>query len=209
MAVLLLIRHAVTDATGKRLYGRAPGFHLSERGREQAGRLAGRLRDLPIAAVYSSPLERCVETAQPVADSRGLAITTVPDLSEVDAGRWTGRTFTVLRRSAGWRRVHEDSAAPFPDGESLSAVQRRVVSALEGIAADHRPDLVAVFSHGDPIRVALAHFAGIHLDLFRRLEVAAASVSAVSVGGGPPRLLRVGDTGDFTDLVPRRRTRRR
>jgi broad specificity phosphatase PhoE len=126
----------------------------------------------------------------------------------VDVGRWTGRTFTVLRRTAQWRRVHEDSAAPFPDGESLSAVQRRVVAALEDIAARHRRDVVGVFSHGDPIRVALAHFAGIHLDLFRRLEVGAASVSAVSVGNGPPRLLRVNDTGDLSDLVPRGRARR-
>jgi probable phosphoglycerate mutase len=208
VAVLLLIRHAVTDATGKRLYGRASGFHLSEHGREQADRLAHRLGELPLTAVYSSPLERCVETARPVADTHGLDIVTIQDLIEVDAGRWTGRTFTVLRRSAHWRRVHEDSATPFPDGESLSAVQRRVVAALESIAAAHTRDVVAVFSHGDPVRVALAHFAGVHLDLFRRLEVAAASVSAVSVGGGPPRLLRVNDTGDLADVVPRRRTRR-
>jgi probable phosphoglycerate mutase len=209
MALLLLIRHAVTEVTGKRLYGTAPGFHVSERGREQADRLANRLSDLPVGAVYSSPLERCVETARPMADARGLDVVIIPDLIEVDAGRWTGRTFTVLRRSAQWRRVHEDSSAAFPDGESLSAVQRRVVAALEGIAAGHRRNMVAVFSHGDPIRVALAYFAGIHLDLFRRLEVDAASVSAVSVGGGPPRLLKVNDTGDLADLVPRRRTRRR
>jgi probable phosphomutase (TIGR03848 family) len=202
MAVLLLIRHAVTEATGKRLYGRAPGFHLSERGLGQAARLADRLQDLSMAAIYSSPLERCVETARPVAEPLDLEVTTIQDLIEVDAGRWTGRTFTVLRRTAQWRRVHEDSAAPFPDGESLSAVQRRVVAALEEVGTRHRRDVVGVFSHGDPIRVALAHFAGIHLDLFRRLEVGAASVSAVSVGDGPPRLLRVNDTGDLSDLVP-------
>jgi probable phosphomutase (TIGR03848 family) len=209
MALVLLIRHAVTEATGKRLYGRAAGFPLSERGREQAARLADRLRDLPLAAVYSSPLERCVETAGPVAQSRGLDVVAVPDLIEVDAGRLTGRTFAVVRRSAHWRRVHEDSSAAFPDGESLSAVQRRVVAALEGITAGHRRDTIAVFSHGDPIRVALAHFVGLHLDLFRRLEVAAASVSAVMVGSGAPRVLRVNDTGDLTDLVPRRRSRPR
>jgi probable phosphomutase (TIGR03848 family) len=209
MALLLLIRHAVTEATGKRLYGRAEGFHLSERGRDQATGLAERLRELPLSAIYSSPLERCMETAAAVADPRGLEIATVPDLIEVDVGRWTGRTFTVLRRSAQWRRVHEDSSARFPDGESLSAVQRRVVAALEEIAAVHRRDVVAAFSHGDPIRVALAHFAGLHLDLFRRFEVAAASVSAVMVGGGPPRVLRVSDTGDLADLVPRRRSHRR
>jgi probable phosphomutase (TIGR03848 family) len=208
MAVLLLIRHALTDVTGKRLYGRTPGFHLSERGREQADRLAGRLRDMPLAAVYSSPMERCVETARPVATGRGLDVATVPDLTEVDAGRLTGRTFAMLRRSAQWRRVHEDSAARFPDGESLAEVQHRVVAALERIAADHRRDVVAVVSHGDPIKVALAHFAGVHLDLFRRLEVGAASLSAVQLGNGPPHVVRVNDTGDLADLVPRRSRRR-
>jgi probable phosphoglycerate mutase len=208
MAVLLLIRHALTDATGKRLYGRTPGFHLSERGREQAARLAQRLRDVPLAALFSSPLERCVETAGAVAEGRGLDVTTLPDLTEVDAGRLTGRTFAALRRSAHWRRVHEDSAVRFPDGESLEEVQHRVVAALERIAAGHRRDVVAVFSHGDPIKVAMAHFAGVHLDLFRRLEVGAASVSAVQVGNGPPHVVRVNDTGDLSDLVPRRSRRR-
>lgn len=208
MTVLLLVRHAVTDATGKRLYGRAPGYHLSDRGREQAQRLAARLRELPIAAVYSSPLERCEETARAVAEAKGLDLRAVQDLAEVDVGRWTGRTFTVVRRTSLWRRVHEDSSVRFPDGESLLDVQRRTVAALERIAGEHRRDMVAAVSHGDPIRVALAHFAGLHLDLFRRLEVTAASVSVVAVGNGPPRLLRLNDTGDLSDLAPRRRRNR-
>jgi probable phosphomutase (TIGR03848 family) len=208
MGVLLLIRHAVTDATGKRLYGTAPGYHLSDRGREQAERLGARVRELPIAEVYSSPLERCEETARAVADAKGLDVRTVRELAEVDVGRWTGRSFAVVRRSALWRRLHEDSSVRFPDGESLADVQRRTVAALEGIAGAHRRDMVAVVSHGDPIRVALAHFAGVHLDLFRRLEVAAASVSAVSLGNGPPRILRLNDTGDPGDLAPRRARRR-
>jgi probable phosphomutase (TIGR03848 family) len=208
MGVLLLIRHAVTDATGKRLYGTAPGYHLSDRGREQAERLGARVRELPIAEVYSSPLERCEETARAVADAKGLDVRTVRELAEIDVGRWTGRSFAVVRRSTLWRRLHEDSSVRFPDGESLADVQRRTVAALEGIAGAHRRDMVAVVSHGDPIRVALAHFAGVHLDLFRRLEVAAASVSAVSLGNGPPRILRLNDTGDLGDLAPRRARRR-
>jgi probable phosphomutase (TIGR03848 family) len=208
MAILLLIRHALTDATGKRLYGRTPGFHLSERGREQAGRLAERLRDLPVTALYSSPLERCVETAHPLAEARGLDVATVPELTEVDAGRLTGRTFAMLRRTAVWRRIHEDSSARFPEGESLEEVQHRVMTTLERIVSNHRRDMVAVFTHGDPIRVALAHFAGVHLDLFRRLEVGAASVSAVRLGNGPPVVVRVNDTGDLADLLTRRSRRR-
>jgi probable phosphoglycerate mutase len=208
VTVLLLVRHAVTDATGKRLYGTAPGYHLSERGRGQAQRLAARLRDLPIAAVYTSPLERCQETARAVAEAKGLDPTSVQELAEVDVGRWTGRTFSVVRRTSLWRRVHEDSSIRFPDGESLLDVQRRVVAALERIVEEHRRDTVAAVSHGDPIRVALAHFAGLHLDLFRRLEVAAASVSVVTVGKGPPRVLRLNDTGELSDLAPRRRRTR-
>jgi broad specificity phosphatase PhoE len=87
-------------------------------------------------------------------------------------------------------------------------VQLRVVAALERIAAGHRRDVVAVFSHGDPIKVALAYFAGVHLELFRRLEVGAGSVSAVQLGNGPPRVVRVNDTGDLADLIPRRPRRR-
>lgn len=204
MAVLLLIRHGVTDATGKHLYGRGPGVHLSRRGRDQAEGLAERVAGVRLDAIYSSPLERCMETAEPVAGAAGLPVRTLPGVLEVDVGRWTGRTFASLRRTRQWRLIHEvPSATAFPGGESLAAAQLRTVAALEEVAERHPRGAVAVVSHGDPIRLALAHYAGIHLDLFRRLEAAPGSISAVAVGRGEPRLLLVNGTGTLDNLAPR------
>jgi len=209
MTLLLLVRHAVTDATGKRLYGQAPGVRLSDRGRQQAEALAGRLGSLPIEAVYSSPLERCRQTAAPVAGALGLEVRTERGLMETDTGTWTGKTFGQIRRARLWRSIVSiPSSARFPEGESLREVQARAVGALEDIAGRHPRGAVVAVSHGDPIRLALAHYAGVHLDQFQRLEVAPASVSAVALGDHAPSVLRVNDTGDLTHLFPRR-TRRR
>ncbi|MGH2656672.1 MAG: MSMEG_4193 family putative phosphomutase [Actinomycetota bacterium] len=207
--VLLLVRHGVTDATGKRLYGRTPGVHLSERGRVQADAVAERLAALPIRAVYTSPLERCRETAAPIARALGLRVRTDRGVLETDIGAWTGRTFGQIRRFGLWRQILTvPSSARFPQGESLAEVQARTVKALEAIASRHQTEIVVVVSHGDPIRLALAHYAGAHLDHFQRLEVAPGSVSAVAIGGLSPRVLRVNDTGDLSDLLPRRTPRR-
>jgi probable phosphomutase (TIGR03848 family) len=209
VTVVLLVRHAITEDTGKRLYGRQPGVHLSERGREQADRLAARLSELPLAAVYSSPLERCVETAVPIAAALGLEVTEEPDLVETDTGAWTGKTFRQIGRTRRWRQLLMlPSSSRAPGGESAAEVQARSVRAIDRIAERHRTGAVAVISHGDPIRLVLAHYAGLHLDLFQRLEVAAASVSAVALSDGPPRVVRVNDTGSLDDLAPRG-TRRR
>jgi probable phosphomutase (TIGR03848 family) len=209
MTVLLLVRHGVADATGRRLYGRAEGVHLSERGRAQAEDVARRLSSLPVEAVYTSPLDRCRETAEPIARARRLRPATMPDLLETDTGGWTGRTFGQIRRTRLWRRIRTvPSTARFPDGESLTEVQARAVRALAEIAEGHPRGLVAAVSHGDPIRLALAHYAGVPLDLFQRLEVAPASVSAVALGAGAPMILRVNDTGSLEDLAPRRTGRR-
>ena len=208
MATLLLIRHAVVATTGKRLYGTSPGVHLSDRGREQAARLAERLRAIRLAAVYSSPLERCLETAEPLVAGRALEVTVLPELGEVDMGSWTGRTFASLSRLPAWRLSRtQPSAFRFPEGEALLEVQARVIDSVGKIARRHRRDTAAVVTHGDPIRLALAHFAGIHFDLFQRLEVAPASVSALALGDGPPRILRINDTADLDDLGPPRRGR--
>jgi probable phosphomutase (TIGR03848 family) len=208
VTVVLLIRHGLTDATGSRLYGTTPGIHLSERGKEQAAQLAERLAGVKLAAVYSSPLERCVETAEPITRERRLEVQILSELGEVDYGEWTGRTFRMLRRTSLWRRVHEaPSSARFPGGQSLEEVRERGVRALETIAARHPRQVVAAVSHGDVIRLVLAHHAGIHIDLFHRLQADPASVSALSLGDGAPRVLRVNDTGTLTDVAPPRRRR--
>jgi probable phosphoglycerate mutase len=213
VTVVLLIRHGLADATGDRLYGTTPGIHLSDEGRSQAEGLAERLSGVKLAAVYSSPFERCLETAEAFAAGRGLDIQILSDLGEVDYGSWTGRTFKALRRTALWRRVHQvPSSVNFPGGESLVAVSERAVRALGQIAASHPRRVVAAVSHGDVIRLMLAHCVGIHMDLFHRLVAETASVSAVTLGEGVPRVVRMNDTGTLADLMPgppmRRRSRR-
>ena len=204
MALLLLIRHALTDATGKRLSGQMPGVHLSDEGRRQAQRVAERLGPIPIAALYASPLERCVETAQAVAAVKGLEVRTVPELMEVGYGRWTGRPLKALARTTLWKQIQQaPSSIRFPDGETLTDVQRRSVEALDGIAGRHPRSTVAVVSHADVIRLVVAHYAGVHIDLFQRLIVSPASVSAILLGDRVPRILRLNDTGDVGELVQR------
>jgi probable phosphomutase (TIGR03848 family) len=209
MAVILLVRHAVADETGTRLYGRQPGVHLSERGRRQAEEVGERLRRLPLAGLYSSPLERCVETAAPIAAALGLEVTVEPELVETDTGAWTGKTFNQIGRTRRWRRLlMVPSSARAPQGESATEVQARSVRAIERIGERHPRAAAVVVSHGDPIRLILAHYAGLHLDLFQRLEVAPASVSVVGTGEHGPRVLLLNDTGGLADLIPRRTGRR-
>jgi probable phosphoglycerate mutase len=210
VALLLLIRHALTQATGKRLSGRTPGIHLSVEGRQQAEHLARRLAGLPLAAVYASPLERCAETAEAIAVPHGLAVRTVPELAEVDYGRWTGRSMPQLVRTTLWKKVQQaPSSVSFPEGEGLIDAQRRGVAALEEIAGRHPRSVVAVVSHADVIRLVLAHYAGLHIDLFQRLIVSPASVSAVALGDRIPRIVRMNDTGALDDLTRRTSAPRR
>ena len=206
MAILVLVRHGATEQTGKRLYGRKPGIHLSQLGREQAAEVARRLSGLPIEAVYASPLERCLETAAPIADALGLQVRPEPGLLETEIGAWTGRTFGQVHRSRLWRRILAvPSSERFPEGESLAEVQGRAVAAVETIGGRHARRSAVLVSHGDPIRLVLAHYAGVHLDLFQRLNVAPGSVSVVATGDRGPRLMRLNDTGRLDDLIPPRR----
>jgi probable phosphomutase (TIGR03848 family) len=205
VTVLLLVRHALTEATGKRLSGRTPGIHLSEEGREQARALAGRLDGIPVRGIYASPLERCMETATAIATTGRLTPVPVPGLMEVGYGGWTGRPLAQLARTALWKRVQQSpSSVRFPDGETLAEAQHRAVEAVERVAEQHPKDVVVAVSHADVIRLMLAHFAGVHLDLFQRLIVSPASVSAVLLGDRVPRILRLNDSGGLGDLIPTR-----
>jgi probable phosphoglycerate mutase len=199
MTVLFLVRHAATDRTGRRLMGRTPGVQLSDRGRRQAEGLADRFARVPLAAVYASPLERCRETAAPLARSKGLRVAVRSDLLEVDYGDWTGRALGRLARTRLWRVVQQvPSQARFPGGESLVEVQGRAVRAADAIAADHPAGAVAIVSHGDVIGLLLAHLLGAHLDAYQRIAVEPASVSIVALGDGrAPKVLRVNDTGSL------------
>lgn len=206
MTLMLLVRHAVTDATGKRLSGSTPGIHLSEEGRAEAKGLAERLGPLKLTAVYASPLERCVETAEPIASGRRLEIGILADLEEVGYGQWAGRPIAGLMKTKLWRRIQLlPSSVEFPGGETLSGAQRRAVAALDAIAARSPRGVIAAVTHADVIRLALAHYAGVHIDLFQRFTVSPASVSALVLGDRIPRILRVNDTGTLADLAGRER----
>ena len=211
MRLLLLLRHAATEHTGARLTGWTPGVHLSDAGREQAAALAGRLAPVPIDAVYASPLERCQETAAPVAEPRGLKVDTIEDLGEVRYGAWTGRTLKEVAKEPAWKVVQGNfSAARFPEGESVFELQARAVIAVERLREAHQGQTVAVCSHADVIKVLAGHYLGLHLDLCPRLVVSPASLTAVAFGP-VPYLLRLNDTGGNGDLAPARpkRARRR
>lgn len=196
MTLLLLIRHGMTDATGHRLSGRTPGLHLNAVGRTQSEELAERLGDLRVDAVYSSPLERCRETAAPLAAANGLRVRRRSKLAEVDYGDWTNRSLRQLSRTKLWATVQgSPSTVRFPSGESLLEVQRRMISESEDLAAEHAGSTIALFSHGDPLRLLLAHYLGIHVDLFQRLIVSPASVSAVAISPHGPHVLRMNDDG--------------
>jgi len=201
MTTLLLVRHGHTDAAGKRLTGRAPGVHLNELGRGQAERLVERLDGVRIDTIVSSPLERCRETAAPLAKARGHAVDVGRAWIEVGYGEWTGRSISQLRRTKLWRRVmFAPSNVRFPGGESLLEVQVRAVDASFDIAARHARGTVLVVSHADVIRLLVAHLAGMHADHLQRLSIDTASITAVSISDGFPRLLTVNETDDLAVL---------
>ena len=219
MATVLLLRHGLTAMTGPVLAGHTPGLHLDDRGRAQAAAVAERLRPVPLAAVVSSPLERCTDTAGFVAAGRDLPVETEPDLVEVRYGDWTGRPLKELAKQPLWKVVQQHpSAAVFPgaEGEGLATTQARAVAAVRAwdarITAAAGPEAVwLACSHGDVIKALLADALGAHLDLFQRIVVDPCSVSVVRYTETRPFVLRMNDTGgDVTGLVPpRRRGRRR
>ncbi len=179
---LLLIRHAFNDLLKEnRLGGRMPGVHLNDQGRAEATALAERLARIALAAVYSSPMERAQETARFIADRHGLEVRIHPGLHEVDCGHWSGQPVDHLREDPYWfpLRVYP-SRVPFPGGENSWEVQVRVLAALDKIQAAHPGETVAVVSHADPIRLAVAHYIGLPIDLFRRLSISPASLTVVA-----------------------------
>ena len=206
MTVLLLIRHARTDTAGKRLTGWERGIRLNDRGKEESARLAERLDGVAIRGIYSSPLERCRETAAPLARALGVAVSIRRALLEVDYGDWTGRPISSVRRTRLWRVVqHAPSRIRFPGGESLLEVQTRAVAEVERIAARHPKDIVAIVTHADVVRLLLLHYAGMHLDDLQRLVVDPGSASVVELGDGAARIVKVNDTGGLEALrVPAR-----
>jgi probable phosphoglycerate mutase len=184
MPLLLLIRHGENDysKTGK-FAGRLPAVHLNERGLKQAKELARALGEVPLKAVYSSPLDRAMETAAPIASARKLQVIQDPGLMEADIGKWQGLSIRRVAATRYWRVVQgAPSRAGHPGGETFQQVQTRIVTALDGIMARHRPrDIVACVFHADPIKLAVAHYIGLPLDHFQRLACDTGSVTLLAV----------------------------
>jgi probable phosphoglycerate mutase len=201
---VLFVRHGQTPTTGASLPGRAPGLHLADTGRAQAEGAAARLALLPkISAVYASPLERTRETAAPIAKQLGLRVRIDRGLLECDFGEWTGRALKDLFKLPEWSTVQRyPSGFRFPGGESFTEMQLRITAAIARLVAHHPGETVVAVSHADPIKAAVAHAMGTHLDLFQRIVVSPCSVTAISYHGGGPVVLTVNSVGTLDKLAP-------
>ncbi len=217
MTTVILLRHGRTTANaGGILAGWSPGVQLDESGQAQVAAVGERLAKVPLAAVVSSPLERCVQTASAVTAGRDLELRTDDRLGEARYGDWTGRTIKELAKEPLWKVVQQHPSAavfPGPEGEGLAQTQARAVAAVRAWNAELGPDAVWVAcSHGDVIKAVLADALGLHLDQFQRIVVDPASISVVTYTDTRPFVVRVNDTGgDVSALVapPKKRGRRK
>jgi probable phosphoglycerate mutase len=208
VTTVLLVRHGLTRLTGPVLAGWTPGLHLDDRGVEQARRLAERLRPVPLAAIVTSPLERCIDTVAPIADGRDLEIATDERFGEARYGDWTGQELKKLVRDPLWKVVQsQPSAVTFPNGEAMRDVQSRALAAVRDWNARLGADATwLACSHADVIKGIVADALGLHLDQFQRIGVGPASLTVIRYGRYGQAVERVNDLGGAVDdLVPRRR----
>jgi broad specificity phosphatase PhoE len=195
---VFLVRHGQTDWVAKGIPGRLPDVPLNADGREQAARLAARIGTSRYARSTASPSNALAKTAAPLARALGLDVRTLPAAVELDFGEWVGQPIPALADDIRWQAFNSyRSLSPAPGGELMLEVQRRIVAAIVGIRTAHPGDAVAVFSHGDVIRSAVAYFAGVPLDLFLRHEIRPASISSVRFYDDALQILGVNDTGDI------------
>jgi broad specificity phosphatase PhoE len=199
MTTILLIRHGLTDFVGKRLAGHLPGIHLNKVGLDQAKGIADLLQPTPIKAIFSSPLERSIETAQPMAIQKNLEIEVIEALAEINFGSWQGKTVKQIQRMKMWETVRENpSKVLFPNGESFVEAKKRLIGAMEYVLRNSTSeDYVACFSHSDSIRILLTHFLNMPIDSFQRIVIDTASISVIRVGDNE---IRVGPINYVTGL---------
>lgn len=201
MTLVLIVRHGLTAATGTALSGRTPGISLDDRGRAQAAAVAGRLAQVRLDAIISSPLERCAETAATIAASQSPAaeVRTDERLIEVGYGDWTGQPLRKLAKEPLWRVVQAHPSAvtfPGPGGETLPDIQRRAVAAIRDWNARLGPEAVyLICSHADVIKAILADSLGLHLDLYQRIQIDPCSLSVIRYTPLRPFVERMNDTG--------------
>jgi probable phosphoglycerate mutase len=192
-----IIRHGAHDWIGKSLVGRAAGIPLNTKGRQEAKVVASALAHVRLSAIYSSPMQRATQTADPLVQACGLELQIEPALNEIDFGKWTNLTFEQLSEDTLWREWNCFRArGRTPGGESMRGVQRRIVRGLERIAANHPDDEVAVFSHGDVIKAALCWHLGMSLNSIHTLKVEPGSVAVLDLidGAAALRFLKGNDT---------------
>lgn len=192
MTTFYLIRHAEKDGPADLLSGRAPGLGLSAAGHRQAEQLAEAFAHEPIGRVLSSPLARARETALPLAQRLGVPAGISEALVDIDYGAWTDRTAESLKDDLDWQCFHGfRSGHRIPEGEFLGEVQARFVREMLRLRSEVPEGGIALVSHSDPIKLAIAHFAGVPLDLFSRLEIDSASVSILVVTDRAARIVGI------------------
>ena len=190
MTTIYLIRHATNDTVGRIIAGRSAGVSLNAEGLRQAERLATRLARESIQIIVSSPLDRAVETAVPLAKRLGLDVQISEALTELDYGDWTKQKLEQLNAVPKWQQWNSfRSGHRIPNGEMMVEVQARIVAEIERLRDQYPEQGVAIFSHGDPIRSAIAYYLGIPLDLFQRIEINPASVSILLLDDYAPRIM--------------------
>jgi len=191
----LLIRHGAHLLGGDKIAGRSPGIDLSPLGHEQSARMAQRVAQLPLKAIYSSPVERTRQTAQHLSEQTGLSVHILDDLAEVDFGDWTLKALDELRPQPLFKQWNAfRSGTRIPGGELMLEIQSRIVKQMLRLREVHPEQCVAIVSHGDVIKAALAYWLGVPLDLFLRIEISLASVSVVAIGDYGPWVLCVNNT---------------
>jgi probable phosphoglycerate mutase len=182
MTTFYLIRHGSNDFAGKTLVGRTPGIHLNDAGRAEVERLADELARESIQHLFSSPMERCRETAAPIAKRLNLEVQILDGLIEVEFGDWTGQNIAEMNSDERWRKWNTfRSGGRIPNGESIWEVQTRMIAAIEKLRRDFPNQTLALFSHGDPLRAAITYYLGMPIDFIHRLELSPASVSVLMI----------------------------
>ena len=197
MTRFLLVRHAINEwvRTGK-LAGWTPEVHLNDEGKKQAKALGERLASVNLEAIYSSPLVRCVETAEEIASHHENVNVTLEDgIGEVHYGQWQGAKISRLAQRKEWYTVqHFPTRMEFPEGETMRGAQARAVDTIEQLHLNHPKGNVVVAGHSDVIKMILAHYLGMHLDMFQRIAISPASLSMLSLGSNRPMIENMNDT---------------
>ena len=194
MTKIFLVRHGMNDFIGKKIAGRLPGVHLNLEGQAQAQRLVDRLGGEKIDRIFSSPLERCRQTAAPLAEHLKLDVGILPSVLEIDYGDWTGRPVSELKSDPIWQRwVSFRTNTRVPGGETMLEIQNRMVAEVQRLQQNYPNQTLALFSHGDPIRSVVCFFLGIPLDFFLRVEISPASVTLLCLDDSYVQVLYVND----------------